>query len=578
MKLIEALEVMKRAESKATRLRIFLACGFTPLHLQTFLSAELLIRAPNKRPEIEKGLFGDLAGSIERLEPRGIETLVVVIEWSDIDPRLAARSLGGWRVSQMDSIITSAYGSIGRLQSAIASASAQIPTVVCPPSLPLPPMFTTRRTEESSPEAQLRCAVASFVEKLSQQPRLRVVNTQYLDELSPLSGRYDVKSHLSSGFPYTLQHASAVGNVLANVIHPCARKKGLITDLDDTLWAGILGDDGADGISWDLEHKSQMHGLYQQVLASLASSGVLVGVASKNDPSAVKSAFAKHNLPLTQGDVFPFETHWSGKPKSVARILKTWNISADSVVFIDDSPMEVAEVQTAFPDMECIVFPKSDYQAIWELLRHLRDSFGKSAQTEEDVLRTASIRQANIWRELENSSESFADDFLKSVDSHIVFHISEAAADQRAFELVNKTNQFNLNGKRFSEGEWRKLLSDPAAFVVTVSYKDKFGPLGKIAVIIGTICIRKVHINSWVMSCRAFSRRIEYQCLQYIFDAFGIDEIVLDYEATARNTPLQEFLSTLLASAPVPGIGIIKDQFLTRVPRLFHVVEEDVHV
>jgi FkbH-like protein len=578
MKLIEALEVMKGVESEATRLRILLACGFTPLHLQNFLSAELLIRTPNKRPEIERGLFGDLAGTIERLEPRGIENLVVVIEWSDIDPRLAARSLGGWRVSQMASIIDSAHGSIARLQRAIARASAQIPTVVCPPSLPLPPMFTTQRTEESSPEAQLRCALASFVENLSQQSRLCVVNTQYLDEMSPLAGRYDVKSDLSSGFPYTLQHASAVAKILADVIHPCPPKKGLITDLDDTLWAGILGDDGAEGISWDLEHKSQMHGLYQQVLASLASAGVLVGVASKNDPSAVRSVFEKRNLPLTQRDIFPLETHWSRKPDSVARILKIWNISADSVVFVDDSPMEVAEVQTAFPDMECIVFPKRDYQAIWELLRHLRDSFGRSAQTGEDVLRTASIRQAEIWRELDSSSENLADDFLKSADSHIVFHTSEPAADQRAFELVNKTNQFNLNGKRFSEGEWRNLLSDPAAFLVTASYKDKFGPLGKIAVIIGKSYPAKVYINSWVMSCRAFSRRIEYRCLQYIFDALGADEIVFDYEATPRNTPLQEFLAALSANTPVPGIGISKRQFLARVPRLFHVVEEDVHV
>jgi len=577
MKLIEALEVMKRAASEVAGLRIFLACGFTPLHLQTFLSAELLVSTPRKRPEIESGLFGDLVGNIERFEPRGIENLVVVIEWSDIDLRLAARSGGGWRVSQMASIIDSAHESIARLERAIAGASVQIPTVVCTPSLPLPPMFTTPRTEESPPEAQLRCALASFVAHLSQQPGLRVVNTQYLDELSPLAGRYDLKSDLTSGFPYTLQHASAVGKVLADLIRPRAPKKGLITDLDDTLWAGILGDDGAEGISWDLEHKSQMHGLYQQVLGSLGSSGVLIGVASKNDPSAVKSAFEENNLLLTQKDIFPFETHWSRKSESVTRILKTWNISADSVLFIDDSPMEVAEVQTVFPDMECIVFPKSDYQAIWELLGHLRDSFGKSAQTEEDLLRTASIRQAEIWRELENSSENLADDFLKAAESHIVFHTSEPV-DQRAFELVNKTNQFNLNGKRFSEREWRNLLSDPGVFLLAVSYKDKFGSLGVIAVIMGRMYAGKVNVNSWVMSCRAFSRRIEYQCLQYILDAFGADEIAFDYAATPRNTPLRKFLTTLLGSPPVPGIRLTKDQFLTKVPRLFHLVEENAHV
>ena len=143
MKLIEALEIVSRSASVASCSRVFLACGFTPLHLQTFLSAELSLAAPEKRVEIETGLFGDLAGNLERLQPCGLDHLAVVIEWSDLDPRLGARSLGGWRLSQMASIINAAERSIDRLQRAIADASVRIPTVVYPPSLPLPPMFTS---------------------------------------------------------------------------------------------------------------------------------------------------------------------------------------------------------------------------------------------------------------------------------------------------------------------------------------------------------------------------------------------------------------------------------------------------
>ena len=117
--------------------------------------------------------------------------------------------------------------------------------------------------------------------------------------------------------------------------------------------------------------------------------------------------------------------------------------------------------------------------------------------------------------------------------------------DNRAFELVNKTNQFNLNGKRFSESDWLSCLQDPAAFVLTASYEDKYGPLGKIAVVMGKAAGRKVYVSTWVMSCRAFSRRIEHQCLKYLFEKLDADEIVFDYEVTPRNGPIQDFFAEL---------------------------------
>jgi FkbH-like protein len=573
MKLIEALEILKRPAAEGQGLRIFLGCGFTPLHLQTFLAAQLTTAALGRRMEVRNGLFGDLAGSIERLDPSGIDTLAVIIEWSDIDPRLGMRTLGGWRPSQLDGILDSANLSVARLQHAVAGISHRVPTVVCLPTLPLPPMFSTPRIEEHAVEAQLRLTAASLGASLSQQFSLRIVNAQLLDETSPLATRYDLKSDLASGFPYTLQHACAVAEVLTSLIHPREAKRGLITDLDDTLWAGIVGDDGVDGISWHLERHTQMHGIYQQILGSLAGAGVLLGVASKNDSAVVERAFERSDLLLSKADIFPFETNWSLKSESVGRILKTWNVSADSVVFVDDSPMEVAEVQAAFPAMECIVFPKDDSSGTLELFKRLRDLFGKPVVTEEDSLRLASIRQSGAGRELGQSSPVTTEDFLKAADAHITFDFVRPTGDSRAFELVNKTNQFNLNGKRFSESQWRTLLSDPESFLLTASYKDKYGALGKIAVLGGRLRARMIHIDIWAMSCRAFSRRIEHQCLHYLFDTLAADEIVFAYEATSRNSVLQEFLTGLLESQPLPGASLRKDQFAARVPRLFHQVE-----
>ena len=579
MKLIEALEVLRRPVSDgAQKFNVFLACGFTPLHAQTFLAAQLRTHLPKHDVVIRTGLFGDLVGNIERLVPSDFNSLVVIIEWADLDPRLGIRALGGWRPGSLGEVCESANQAATRLDALLKKIAQFVPTVVCMPTLPLPPMFWTMPAQASTLEMQLHQTVASLASSLSNQTGTRVVNEQLLGDASPLSGRFDVKSDLANGFPYSLGHASVVGGMLAILVAGHPPKKGLITDLDDTLWGGILGEDGEDGVSWDLEHHTQMHGLYQQFVASLAGAGILVGVASKNDPAAVDRAFARKDLLISGKEIFPFEVHWSRKSESIRRILDTWNIGADSVVFIDDSPMEIAEVKAAHPEIECIVFPGNDDQAIWNLLKRLRSIFGKQYLTEDDSLRLDSIRSADAWRDAADSRANSADEFLRAAEASIIFECAKQRGDVRAFELVNKTNQFNLNGRRFSESEWLHFFDDPATFLVDVSYKDKFGSLGKIAVIMGNVIDRTVQVVAWVLCCSAFSRRFVHQCLNYLFESFGADEIVFGYKPTPRNGPLQEFLKEFSAGAPVPGTHLSKELFRTNAPALFHHVEGTISV
>jgi len=579
MNLVEALELLAQPVLKDDPdFQVFLACGFTPLHLQTFLAAQLRIRLLRRRVGISTGLFGDLTGNIERLEPSGVHALAVVVEWGDLDPRLGIRSLGGWRPSNLPDIAESAEQAAARLQRVLLKVSPLVPTIVCMPTLPLPPLFWTPPDRAASFELHLHQTVASLAASLSEQPGIHIANAQLLGEVSPPSQRFDLKSDVITGFPYSLSHASALAELLARLIDNRLPKKGLITDLDDTLWAGILGEDGVNGISWSLERHTHMHGLYQQLVASLAGAGVLIGVASKNDPALVEQAFDRSDLLISRSDIFPFEVHWSRKSESVKRILDTWNVGADSVVFIDDSPMEVAEVKAAFPELECIVFPKSDYQGIWDLLKDLRGFFGKPLLTEDDSLRLGSIRNVSAWRDSIQSAASSSDDFLKAAEASIAFSLTREGGDARALELVNKTNQFNLNGKRLSESEWLNFFSDPAAFLLTVSYEDKYGPLGKIAVLMGKSNARKISVHTWVMSCRAFSRRVEHQCLRYLFEDLGADTIVFDYQPTPRNGPLQEFFATLLKGPPAEEVCLSRELFSKNAPPLFHRITEAVHV
>jgi FkbH-like protein len=578
MKLAEALKVVQSAPTDAPPLQIALLCGFTPLHLETFLRAQLCKLFPGRFLDVQTGLYGDLIGNLQRVP--GVAAAVVVIEWADLDPRLGLRRLGGWEPSQLQDILVEVKRSCDLLQNGMASAARNIPLVVCFPTLPLVPISFTALARASEFTLELRSCIASLSAALFHIPGVRIVDFQRLDALSS-SRRLDVNADLSSGFPYTLAHASALAEVLAQLVLDPQPKKGLITDLDDTLWRGILGEVGVQGISWDLDNHSQIHALYQQLLRSLAASGTLIAVASKNDRSLVEEAFAARDTILRTTDVFPFEVHWGAKSESVARILTAWNISAGDVVCVDDSPMDLAEIKAAHPEVECLAFPCENPQAAYELLERLRDLFGKGKISQEDGLRAASLRaNADLHRDVAQVSPDTVREFVHQIDGHLTLTSQKQPLDSRSLELVNKTNQFNLNGRRFQEAEWRNWLNAPDTVLVVASYRDKYGPLGKIAVIAGDLLNggstgkRKLCIRAWVMSCRAFSRLIEYECIRWLFAKLDVEELEFDFLPTARNTPMQNFLQQVRNAPAEPHCRLSHDQFMQNYPASSHSIEE----
>ncbi|NQT51558.1 HAD-IIIC family phosphatase, partial [bacterium] len=464
MKLIEALTILREASPPdAEPLTVFLACGFMPGHLETFLAAHLRRLCPSKAVTMETGLYGDLAGSLGRLTTSSAQAAAVVVEWPDLDPRLGLRSLGGWRPEQLPDILATAQARLRQYLDGLAAAAGRMPVALLLPSLPLPPFAHTSGSQMSPVAAGVQQAVATAAAEAAQMDNVRLANPQRLDARSPLGGRLDAKSELMSGFPYAPAHADAVAELLASLLQPPAPKKGLITDLDDTLWRGILGEVGVDGVSWDLDHHSQMHGLYQQLLHSLAEAGVLIAVASRNDLALAEDAFARPDRVLPADGVFPMEVHWGRKSESVARILDAWNIAADSVVFVDDSLMELAEVGAAYPDITCLPFPTRDDQAAYALLEQLRDLFGKERVSDEDGIRLGSLRSASRPRE-HTTAGTDPDRFLADAQATLALDFSKAP-DPRAFELINKTNQFNLNGRRLGEAEWQARLAAPESFL-----------------------------------------------------------------------------------------------------------------
>jgi FkbH-like protein len=574
MKLFDALNLLREIPADAGSIIVWLACGFTPLHLKTLLAAEIW-QISHKKAEILSGLYGDLPGSLRRAGQSAADFVACTVEWSDLDPRLGLRGLGGWSPALIPDICETAKRQMLEIQGLIERVSRSIPVLVSVPTLSLPPISFTSKEEAGAFELELRACVAASAVRLAQLPNVHVLNASQVERLSDAGERLDAKSELLAGFPYSLQHAAAMAAMFVRLISNLPPKKGLITDLDETLWKGIVGEVGIDSIGWTLDHGAQIHGLYQQLLAALAGAGVLLGAASKNDPAVVEAAFARTDLILTKDHLFPIEASWEPKSRSVARILRAWNISADSVVFVDDSLAELAEVAAAHPGIECLQFPSRDWQAAYRLLEELRDRFGKSRLLDEDLLRVQSLRRSA--GDASPSPLPSYERFLDEAKPELSVEYCDSTVDPRALELINKTNQFNLNGKRHTHGSLSRYLQTDGGFIMIVSYKDKYGPLGKIAVVCGSCHSNAVHIGTWVMSCRAFSRRIECWCLQELLGHFAADQVTFDFQPTERNSPLREFLANILREPPSPGCKLARADFQARCSRPGQALPEAVY-
>lgn len=575
MKLVEALEALKHnLPHESPVLEIQLACGFTPLHFSTFLGGHLRREFSGHRVAISTGAFGDLPGNLERLAGVHGSIVVAIVEWQNLDPRLGIRLLGGWNPGKLNDFVQTVRDQAARVLVALETVARNNTVILSQPTLPLPPVAFTPGWLSSRLEADLQGVRATLLSGLFKFPSIRIVSSQRLDQLSPLSERFDAKSELNTGFPFSLSHADKLAALVATLIKNPIAKKGLITDLDNTLWLGILGEVSPEGISWDLDHHAQKHGLYQQLLASLAESGTLIGVASKNDPGIVEEAFRTRKPLLSRERIFPLEANWGPKSESVGRIVEIWNIGYDSVVFVDDSALELAEVKAAHPDVECLLFPRDDDKAAYDLLYQLRDKFGKTSLSAEDTIRSNSIRASHALAEAGRAEGYTPDRFLQEADGKLSLSFIKDPPDHRALELLNKTNQFNLNGKRHTEVSWHRYLSDPGVFLMLVSYEDKYGPLGKIAVLTGRASRTDLTIDHWVMSCRAFSRRIEHGCLLRLFQKFGTERATIDFIKTQRNQPVQDFLSKLIGEDPLAACSINRKQLFENCLPVYLQIED----
>jgi FkbH-like protein len=409
--------------------------------------------------------------------------------------------------------------------------------------------------------------------------RLNLCLTQYaptnvtsvdLDYLASLAGRTqwtDEPAYFGSKQPFSLREMPLACAYLARLIASGRGRvrKCLVLDLDNTLWGGTIGDDGATGIRVDpTDPVGEAYLAFQRYILALKERGVLIAACSKNDPKIARSAFAENeHMLLKITDFAAFEVNWDDKVSNIRRIATSLNIDLDSLVFFDDNPAERAIVEQYAPQVMVINAPEDPSLFVRAL--DLSFAFEWPNLTAEDLVRTESFLKESEREELRKQFVDY-EAYLKSLKMQAAIEPTKAAALSRVAQLFNKTNQFNTRTIRYSEQELNKLIVSKDYLVLHASLADRFTNYGIMAAAVLRFADETAFIENWVMSCRAFKRGLEDATLnavirvarergakfvggEYIptakngyvadlFDRFGFEEIGSNLEGSAAESKL----------------------------------------
>jgi FkbH-like protein len=318
-------------------------------------------------------------------------------------------------------------------------------------------------------------------------------------------------------------------------------KKCLILDLDNTVWGGVIGDDGMDGIEvGDLGIGAAFSQL-QRWARGLKQRGVILAVSSKNEAANAREPFEKHpDMELRLEDIAVFQANWENKADNIRHIQSILEIGFDSMVFLDDNPVERAQVRQELPEV-CVPELPEDPTTWLPFLRRL-GLFETTAFTEADDARTLQYQQEATRREVQLGFAN-EDEFLASLEMNAKVEALTAYNIPRVAQLIVRSNQFNLRTIRHSEEEVRQMAAADDVFALAVSLDDRFGNYGLISVVILKRVERSLFIDTWLMSCRVLKRGVETFVLNEAVEVarrVGADTLIGEYLPTAKNALVKE--------------------------------------
>lgn len=434
---------------------------------------------------------------------------------------------------------------LGEVESWVKQALAAMPATLLVGNFPLPaaPALGVADSAEAYGEMEFHLELnLELMRRMRAYSRVQILDVNRVAARIGYRQAFDTRLLHLSRMEWTEALMAGLGQEI--VRHGIAAKgsarKCLALDLDNTLWGGIVGEDGALGIRighGDAESEAFL--AFQQRIRTLKDRGILLALCSKNNPADVEEAFRlRTEMPLKPDDFSARAIGWNPKHQGLAQIAADLNIGIDAIAFIDDNPAEIALIRHKLPIVECLLLPP-DPAAFVAALDNLT-CFEKAVVLADDVDKARQYRQEAERLRFSAGHDSM-DDYLAQLQMEVEIGPVEAGHLPRMHQMFAKTNQFNVTTRRYTLGELEAMLESPDHRLGMAALRDRFGDLGIIAAFILIEDGARLHIDSLLMSCRAMGRGVETAIMNFIKQQFGtqahLSVLSAEFIPTEKNKP-----------------------------------------
>jgi FkbH-like protein/FkbM family methyltransferase len=426
------------------------------------------------------------------------------------------------------------------LQQTVEDFSAALRSYAAECSVPLVLCLAPRKKDPELDQAEAALRTISSIHCIS------------VAERYPVEDYYDAQTHRAARMPYTPQCYAAIGTALARAVAGLKARpyKVIALDCDNTLWKGVCGEDGADGVELTAGHLALQEFMLRQMQAGM----VLCLCSKNNEADALAVLERRADMPLKREHLVSWRLNWRPKCANLRSLAEELDLGLDSFIFIDDNPLECGEMRASCPEVLTLQLPR-DCGSFPAFLAHVW-AFDNARATAEDRDRTRMYQQGAERNRYRSQALS-----LKAFVEGLALRIGIAPAAERDLarvsQLTLRTNQFNFTTRRRSEAEVRDFLQRPGAHCMTVRVADRFGDYGLVGVLMYEGGAERYRVDTLLLSCRVLGRGVEHALVSWL-GARALEEgkrfVEFGYEATAKNRPALEFINENLgASLTVPA-------------------------
>jgi len=547
-KLVRAVSAGEQELAGAPEVAIGLSANVTVDLLGLFLRREALLAG--QRARIVPGSYDDPVGDMERFAADGVERVLLLPFFDNLLPSFETRiGLLGEEavVAKLDEVrarLTLALDAASGFRSVwlgLAHRFGAAPAAGPDPVGAAIERFNAMLREESSGRANVQLVeIGGLAAELGR------------------AAAYDQRFYFRSKAPYSAALLSALAERLARVSRGFGAwfYKALALDCDNTLWGGIIGEDLIDGIRLGpYDAPGNIFWRVQQAIAALEKQGLILCLCTKNNPADVEEVFSAHpDMVLQDSQIAAKRVNWNDKVANLQSLAEELNIGLDSMIFLDDNPVEAEAVRTRLPMVRMVEVPASlpDYPRVIEEIAELYLAGGVTADSRS---KTEQYRQRAAAAEAKSAFASH-EDYLASLDLEVELHVDRPAEAPRISELSLKSNQFNLTTRRWDEGAVRGFMADDGAELVSVTVRNKFGNSGLTGIVLLRFEGETARVENFLMSCRVLGQGVEFSLWSMIAErcrARGCMRIEAQYLPTAKNGQVADFYDRL-------GLTLIGDE------------------